>query len=141
MYLRYLPARRNKIQDAWAPEVFLVKDIQGTTYVVEPMGGGVQKRVHRSDIRLSLVLPPLPALRSKVCPVKVSSPQMEKPSIPSVVECVVVEHTWQHEDMQSRPMVGPPRSQAEVVVESELGQSVEVKLPVHMDIDFLQGRV
>lgn len=121
VYLRYRPAGRNKIQDAWGPEVFSVKDVQGTTYVVEPRGGGVQKRVHRSDIRPCPVLPPLPAPRSKVRPVtEVVSPQIEQPSNPPVVECVVVEQTWPLENMQSMPLVGPPSPQAEVLVEPEL---------------------
>uniref|UniRef100_A0A672FZX6 Gypsy retrotransposon integrase-like protein 1 n=1 Tax=Salarias fasciatus TaxID=181472 RepID=A0A672FZX6_SALFA len=51
VYLRYRPPGRNKIQDAWAAEVYKVIDVQGTTYTVEPVAGGSVKRVHRSNLR------------------------------------------------------------------------------------------
>lgn len=36
VYLRHRPAGRNKIQDLCAPQVYVVKDVQETTYLVEP---------------------------------------------------------------------------------------------------------
>lgn len=50
VYLRHRPAGRNKIQDAWAPTVYRVIQVQGTTYTVEPLEGGPSKRVHRVDL-------------------------------------------------------------------------------------------
>lgn len=39
VYLRHRPVGRNKIQDAWAPTVHRVIEVQGTTYTVEPLEG------------------------------------------------------------------------------------------------------
>ncbi len=50
VYLYHRPAGRNKIQDAWAPTVYRVVEVQGTTYTVEPLEGGPCRRVHRVDL-------------------------------------------------------------------------------------------
>lgn len=49
VYLRHRPVGRHKIQDSWAPVVYRVVEVQGTTYTVEPVEGGPQKRVHRVE--------------------------------------------------------------------------------------------
>ncbi len=104
VYLRHRPAGRNKIQDAWAPQVYVVKDVLGTTYVVEPDGGGVQRRVHRSHLQPCPLPTPVPAPRTKVRYTKeVVSPLDEKVSVSPDVECVVVEETWRAVEGQSIP--------------------------------------
>lgn len=106
VYLRHRPAGRNKIQDAWAPVVYVVRDVQGATYGVEPVGGGVYKRLHRSDIRPCPRPIPVPAPRSKVRPVREVVNQVdERPSMSPDVECVVVKETWPIEEGQSIPPV------------------------------------
>ena len=42
VYLRHRPVGRHKIQDSWAPVVYRVVEVQGTTYTVEPVEGGPQ---------------------------------------------------------------------------------------------------
>lgn len=61
--LRHRPVGRNKIQDAWNPNIFRVVDIRGTTHTVEPIEGGPIKRVHRSELRLCAK--PVPKPRTK----------------------------------------------------------------------------
>ncbi len=60
VYLRYWPPGRNKIQDAWAAAVYKVVDVQGDTYTVEPLEGGLVKRVHRSNLRPCVGSVPMP---------------------------------------------------------------------------------
>lgn len=40
VYIRNRPQGRNKIQDAWQSASYRVVGIQGTTYTLEPIGGG-----------------------------------------------------------------------------------------------------
>lgn len=95
VYLRHRPPGRNKIQDAWAPEPYQVVEVQGTTYMVEPVGGGPAKRVHRSNIRPCPRAVPVPKPRSRVTPTEVPTSEMER-EVPSLdVECVLVEETRQ----------------------------------------------
>lgn len=105
VYLRHCPAGRNKIQDTWAPEVYEVKEVQGTTNVVEPEGGGVQR-----------------------------STLFEKPSVLSDLECVVVEETWRATRKQSMPLVeGSPEQsnpQVEISIEPEFGVCESVDEPL-----------
>ncbi|XP_043076463.1 uncharacterized protein LOC122325488 [Puntigrus tetrazona] len=92
VYLCYRPPGRNKIQDAWAPTVYQVVEVHGTTYTVEPVEGGPAKRVHRSGIRLCPR--PVPMPRRKVRPVEevpTSGLVDEMPSLDA--ECVLVEET------------------------------------------------
>ncbi|XP_059403406.1 uncharacterized protein LOC132136882 [Carassius carassius] len=98
VYLRYCPQGRNKIQDAWAPTAYKVVEVHGTTYTVEPVGGGPAKRVHISDIRPCSRLIPMP--RRKVRPVEVPTSVLVE-EIPSLdAECVLVEETrWTKEDL------------------------------------------
>ncbi|KAL2095623.1 hypothetical protein ACEWY4_007771 [Coilia grayii] len=51
VYIRNRPQGRNKIQDAWQSVLYRVVRIQGTTYTLEPVEGGLTKRVNRVDIR------------------------------------------------------------------------------------------
>ncbi|XP_043112873.1 uncharacterized protein LOC122357538 [Puntigrus tetrazona] len=99
LYLRYRPPGRNKIQDAWAPTVYQVVEVHGTTYTVEPVEGGPAKRVHRSGIRLCPR--PVPMPRRKVRPVEevpTSGLVDEMPSLDA--ECVLVEETIYPEESQ-----------------------------------------
>lgn len=47
VYVRNRSPGKNKIQDAWAAAEDKVVDVQGTTYTVEPLEGGLVKRVWR----------------------------------------------------------------------------------------------
>ncbi len=98
VYLRYRPPGRNKIQDAWAPTAYKVAEVHGTTYTVEPVGGGPAKRVHRSDIRPCPR--PVPMPRKKVRPVEVAPTSVLVDEMPSLdAECVLIEETrWPEED-------------------------------------------
>lgn len=49
VYLRHQPAGRNKIR-----LVYRVVEVQGTTYMDEPLQGGPSKRVHRVDLSPSM---------------------------------------------------------------------------------------
>lgn len=146
VYLRHRPAGRNKIQDAWAPEVHVVKDVQGTTFVVEPIEGGAPRRIHRADIRpCPLPTPmrtPMPAPRSRVRPVNENVVPLAKTSaVPSDVECVVVEEIWQPKG-QSVPLVegsveqSCPRAEALIAPELEgCGQVDETPNMLERSID------
>ena len=53
VHLRNRIMGRNKIGDAWAPEVYIVKDKRDDTYVVESMiGRKVHNRVNRKDLKV-----------------------------------------------------------------------------------------
>lgn len=126
VYLRYRPLGRNKIQDAWAPTIYRVVEVQGTTHTVEPMEGGPTKRVHRSDIRPCPKSVPVPMPRSRVTPVEVPTPELmeEMPSLD--VECVLVEETRRTEMNLANQACGEstqvhaePENSAGAVVEGE----------------------
>lgn len=85
VYLRHRPPGRNKIQDAWAPTVYKVIDIRGTTYAVEPLEGGPVKRVHRSNLRPCVE--PVPTLKQRP---QAAAP-VEKPKVFQESETEVVE--------------------------------------------------
>ncbi|XP_059368895.1 uncharacterized protein LOC132106857 [Carassius carassius] len=85
VYLRYRPPGRNKIQDAWAPTAYKVVEVHGTTYTLEPVGGGPAKREHRSDIR--------------PCPRPIPMPRRKVRPVEEVPTSVLVEETrWTKED-------------------------------------------
>lgn len=115
VYLRYRPPGRNKIQDAWAPTAYKVVEVHGTTYTVEPVGGGSAKRVHRSDIRPCPR--PIPMPRRKVRPVEDVPTSVLVEEIPLLdAECVLVEETrWTEED----PLYPVPEESQQQGVESE----------------------
>lgn len=126
VYLRYRPIGRNKIQDAWAPTVYQVVEVQGTTYTVEPVEGGPARRVHRSNIRPCPKSVPALMTRNRVTPVEVSPPEVME-EVPSLdVECVLVEETKRtKKDLVDQPGGEFPQADAEpayrveVVVEEE----------------------
>uniref|UniRef100_A0A8C2AXX8 Gypsy retrotransposon integrase-like protein 1 n=2 Tax=Cyprinus carpio TaxID=7962 RepID=A0A8C2AXX8_CYPCA len=92
VYLRHRPPGRNKIQDAWSPTVYRVLEVQGTTYTVEPVGGGPAKRVHRSNLRLCANPFPVPMPRCRKPPVQDEIISDSEPEMPSLeAECVLVE--------------------------------------------------
>lgn len=95
----------------------MVKDVQGTSYMVEPEGGDVQRRV---------------APYSKVRPVKeVVSPLDEGLSIAFDMECVIVEETARG---QPTPLVegslGQSNPQLQVLTEPEFGDCESVNQPL-----------
>ncbi|XP_016124580.1 uncharacterized protein [Sinocyclocheilus grahami] len=132
VYLRHRPAGRNKIQDVWAPQVYVVKNVQGTTYVVEPDGGGVEKRVHRSHLQPCPQPTPVPAPRRKVSFAKeVVSHLHEEISAPTDIECVVVEETWRTATGQSVPSADEcmkrPSSQVKDLIAPEIEEQESVE--------------
>lgn len=101
VYLRHRPLGRNKIQDAWAPTAYKVIEVHGTTYTVEPEGGGPARRVHRSDIRPCPG--PVPMPRRKIKSVEEVPTSIK--GMPSLdAECVVVENTRLHESGSANPV-------------------------------------
>lgn len=92
VYLRHRPPGRNKIQDAWSSTVYTVVEIQGTTYTVEPVGGGPVKRVHRCNLRPCESPVPVPMPRSRKPPIREVSASVSESEVPSLdAECVLVE--------------------------------------------------
>ncbi|KAK3519032.1 hypothetical protein QTP70_016151, partial [Hemibagrus guttatus] len=105
VYLRYRPLGRNKIQSTWAPTVYQVVEVQGTTYTVEPVGGGPAKRVHRSNIRPCPRSDPVPMPRIRVSPVGVSTPKLMMEMLSLDAECVFVEKaSWSEENMMNQAL-------------------------------------
>lgn len=51
VYVRSRPLGRNKIQDAWGPDVYKITEIQGTTCTIVSVGEGKVRRVHQSELR------------------------------------------------------------------------------------------
>ncbi|KAL2085064.1 hypothetical protein ACEWY4_020582 [Coilia grayii] len=49
--LRNHPQGRNKIQDHWHADMFQVLHRAGTVYTVAPVGGGLCRQVHRTELR------------------------------------------------------------------------------------------
>uniref|UniRef100_A0A8C2FMX4 Integrase catalytic domain-containing protein n=1 Tax=Cyprinus carpio TaxID=7962 RepID=A0A8C2FMX4_CYPCA len=107
VYLRHRPPGRNKIQDAWSPTVYRVLEVQGTTYTVEPVGGGPAKRVHRSNLRLCANPFPVPMPRCRKPPVQDEIISDSEPEMPSLeAECVLVEEVlcpWEQATAASIP--------------------------------------
>ncbi len=92
VYLRQHPSGRNKIQDAWSSTVYIVLEVQGTTYTVEPVEGGPVKKVHRSNIRLCTNSVPVPMPRCRKPPIRDVMTSDSEPDMPSMeAECVLVE--------------------------------------------------
>ncbi|KAM9501779.1 uncharacterized protein Hap1MRO34_013895 [Clarias gariepinus] len=92
VYLRHRPPGRNKIQDAWSSTVYKVLDVQGTTYTVDPVGGGAVKRVHRSNLRPCNSSVPVPMPRRQKPPAKdIPTSALEAVMPSQEAECVLVE--------------------------------------------------
>ncbi|KAK3532109.1 hypothetical protein QTP86_008373 [Hemibagrus guttatus] len=120
--------------------MYQVLEVQGTTYTVEPVGGGPAKRVHRSDIRPCPRSDPVPMPRSRVSPVGVSTPalMMEMPSLDA--ECVLVEKaSWSEENMMDQALEEPrqsnlkPDEHAGTVVEETQEHSDDVQRDAEAD--------
>ncbi|KAK3544562.1 hypothetical protein QTP86_016933, partial [Hemibagrus guttatus] len=140
VYLRYRPLGRNKIQDAWAPTVYQVLEVQCTTYTMEPVGGGPAKRVHRSDIRPCPRSVPVPMPRSRVSPVGVSTPALMMEMLSLDAECVLVEKaSWSEENMMDQALGEPrqsnlkPDEHAGTVVEENQENSDDVQRDAEAD--------
>lgn len=122
VYLRHRPVGRHKIQDSWAPVVYRVEEVQGTTYMVEPVEGGPQKRVHRVDLRPC----ERPVVETAEAVSRVTAPVAKFPSDsveaePVDPECVILEEV-------TLPHVEETRD-----VEMEVSGSAEETLAVGRD--------
>ncbi len=123
MYLRHRPAGRNKIQDAWAPTVYRVVEVQGTMYTVEPLEGGPCRRVHRVDLRpcVNPVVEPAATEGSLEAPVAQFPP--EKGGVETIdPECVILEEvTWPRLE-ETRNVDVSRSAEVPLAVESDLVQ-------------------
>ncbi|XP_057194088.1 protein NYNRIN-like [Triplophysa rosa] len=126
VYLRHRPPGRNKIQEAWAPTLYRVSEVQRSTYTVEPIEGGPIKRVHRSNLRPCGNPVPVPRPRSQKPPERELHTRVSEPEMPSLeAECVLVEEVTCPREMQAVTLPSEDPEQPVFELEACLDEEVE----------------
>lgn len=132
VYLRHRPLGRNKIQDVWSPVECKVVEVQGFTYTVQPLGGGLVKRVHRSNLRPCVSPSPVPRPRCSAAPSRDDPiPILEPEEQFHDPQCVLVEEV--RDPREGQMLMPMPGKFSQVLPEPERGFGFDVERPTQSE--------